>query len=183
VLGGVGANRASHRTMHSQLPSQFIGPGSSASEACPAPTTIGCAQADSETTLAWLFPCIASARDRQMVGASHHRWHCVHHTAPPVKIYLSPQYLLAVPRTRHSRSRYCPIYGVSCIDGSLTRRRTSGYFPCPLGSRTQERPTAGRPPIHVGRNATHSRPLVLADQGVLSSPSRLRRPMRFACQR
>jgi hypothetical protein len=169
--------------MHSQLLSQFIGPGSSASEACPAPTTIGCAQADSETTLAWLFPCIASARDRQMVGASHHRWHCVHHTAPPVKIYLSPQYLLAVPRTRHSRSRYCPIYGVSCIDGSLTRRRTSGYFPCPLGSRTQERPTAGRPPIHVGRNATHSRPLVLADQGVLSSPSRLRRPMRFACQR
>jgi hypothetical protein len=98
--------------------------------------------------------------------ASHHRWHCIHHTAPPVKIYL-----LTVPRNRHSRFRYCPIYGVFCIDGSSHSRRTGGYFPWPLPSRTQERPTAGRPPIHVGRNATHSRPLVLADQGVVESLS------------
>jgi hypothetical protein len=81
--------------------------------------------------------------------------------------YLST-YLLTLPRTRHSRIRYCPIYGVSCIDGSSWR--TSGYFPWPLGSRTQSgQRQVGRPPIHVGRNATHSRPLVLADQGVLES--------------
>lgn len=104
-----------HTSMHPQLPFQVIGWGaSSASEACPASTTIGRAPADSETTLAWLlFPLhchCPGAPDGGCIASSCplilHRLLRYTYTAPKV------------PRTRHSRFRYCPIYGVSCIDGS-----------------------------------------------------------------
>lgn len=87
------------------------------------------------------------------------------HTAPPVKIYCA----CCTSDSAHPTSLLPYIwYGVSCIDGS-PYWRTSGYYLRPLESRTQERPTAGRLPIHVEQNATHSRPLVLADRGLVES--------------
>jgi len=116
------------------------------------------------------------------------------HTAQAVKIYSTSthflysqystvqystvQYLgLGTPDFATALYMACPV-----VDGS-PYWRTSGYYPRPLGSRTHRsgQRQVGYPSVS---NETPPIPgLWYLQTGVFSSPSRLRRPTRFACQR
>jgi hypothetical protein len=164
--------------MHSQLPFQIIGPGSSASEASSAPTTIGRAPADSETTFAWPFPL-----HRQCSGPTDGGMHRIIGGIVSIILrrllrYTYRQYL-GIGTPDFATALYMAF---SVSTAALTRGAQAatfrGHFPVARksGQRQVGLPSMldETPPI-PGRWYLQTR--------VLSSPSRLRRSMRFACQR